>query len=107
MTAHHMGRFDRLRVSPPPEQPDYSGADLERDMDDLLHGIEAVGLFDGDGELYGLRIGKLTLTEAQVRMMLDPAHFDRIRYLDDVTLRRLREDWEQGQAEMQWEDRGC
>lgn len=105
MTAHHRHPLDRLRVSPPPEPHDYSGCDLEHDMDDMLHGIETVGLFDGDGELYGLRIGRLTLTEAQVRMLLEPAHFDRIRYLDDVTLRRLREDWEQSQAEMQWSER--
>lgn len=97
MTVHHP--LDRLRVDPPPEQPDYSGADLERDMPDLLEGYDKAGLYDGDGDLYAARIGGLTLTDAQVRQMLDPAHYARIRSLDGLALRDARADWEDAMAD--------
>jgi hypothetical protein len=93
MTAHHQHRFDRLRVDPPPEAPDYSGADLQIDAADMLDGLEVVGCYSGDGELYGLRIGALTLTEAQVRLMLGPQHFAAVQWLTTDELRRALDDW--------------
>jgi hypothetical protein len=94
MTAHHRHPLDRLRADPPPEGPDWSSAcDFEVDGADILEGLDATALYDGDGAIYGLRIGRLTLSEAQVKLMLDPAHFARIRALDAVELEQRRQDW--------------
>jgi hypothetical protein len=91
MTAHH--QFDRLHVSRPPEAPDHTGADLQLDATDMLDGLDIVGCYSGDGELYGLRIGRLTLSEAQVRQMLGPKHFARVQWLTTDELRRALDDW--------------
>jgi hypothetical protein len=74
--------------------PDWTNAcDFEVDGNDILEGLAAIALYDGDGELYGLRIGGLTLSEAQIKLMLDPAHFARIRSMDPITLETARQDW--------------
>jgi hypothetical protein len=95
MTAHHRHPLDRLRADPPPGLDDYDwrGADFETDGTDILEGLDATALYDGDGAIYGLRIGWLTLSEAQIKLMLDPAHFARIRALDAVELEQRRQDW--------------
>lgn len=96
--------YDAWRTSPP-EEPDYAGVDLELDATDMLDGLDIVGLYSGNGELYGLRIGRLTLTEAQVRQMLGPQHFARVQWLTTDELRPALDDWtaarveEQGDAE--------
>lgn len=98
-------RLDRLRADPPPELPDWTGVDFERDADDMLDGLDVTGLYSGNGELYGLRIGHLTLSEAQVRTMLGPKHFARVQWLTTDELNSARDDWaasrmeEQGDAE--------
>lgn len=100
MTAHHhTGHFDRLRVDPPPEAPDYSDADLQLDATDMLDGLEILGCYSGNGELYGMQIGHLTLTEAQVRQMLGPKHFARVQWLTTDELRRALDDWRAARIE--------
>jgi hypothetical protein len=102
MTAHHRHPLDRLRADPPPGLDDYDwrGADFETDGTDILEGLDATALYDGDGVIYGLRIGRLTLSEAQLKLMLDPAHFARIRQMDAARLNDARREW----AEQMMED---
>jgi hypothetical protein len=100
MTAHHRHPLDRLRADPPPEGPDWSSAcDFEVDGADILEGLDATALYDGDGAIYGLRIGRLTLSEAQLKLMLDPAHFARIRALDAARLDTARREWAEQMTE--------
>lgn len=85
--------YDAWRTSPP-EAPDWSSAcDFEVDGADILDGLDVTALYDGDGDLYGLRIGELTLSEAHIRKMLDPAHFASICTMDAVELEQRRRDW--------------
>ena len=96
MTAHHRHPLDRLRADPPPglDEPDWSSAcDFEVDGADIIDGLDVTALYDGDGELYGLHIGGLTLGEAQIAKMLDAAHFARIRTMGAVELEQRRQDW--------------
>jgi hypothetical protein len=95
MTGHHRHPLDRLRADPPPglDDRDWRDAYFETDGSDILEGLDATALYDGDGDLYGLRIGRLTLSEAQIKLMLDPAHFARIRTMDPMTLDTARQDW--------------
>jgi hypothetical protein len=102
MTAHHRHPLDRLRADPPAglDDADCSSADFETDGTDILEGLDATALYDGDGAIYGLRIGRLTLSEAQLKLMLDPAHFARIRTMDAARLDTARREW----AEQMMED---
>jgi hypothetical protein len=102
MTAHHRHPLDRLRADPPPglDGRDWRDADFEADGSDILEGLSATALYDGDGALYGLRIGRLTLSEAQIKLMLDPAHFARIQWMDAARLNDARREW----AEQMMED---
>ena len=93
MTAHHRHPLDRLVADTPPKMPDWTGVDFERDATDMLDGLDVTGLYTGDGELYGLRIGHLTLSEAQVRTMLGPQHFSCVQWLTTDELNAARDDW--------------
>ena len=94
MTAHHRHPLDRLRADPLPEAPDWSSAcDFEVDGADILDGLDVTALYDGDGDLYGLRIGGLTLSWNQISAMLEPDHFKRIKRMDAVELEQRRQDW--------------
>ena len=90
MTAHHRHPLDRLRADPPPEDANWTGADFEADGSDILEMLDATALYDGDGDLYGLRIGRKTFSEADLKLMLDPAHFARIQHMDAMTLDTAR-----------------
>lgn len=93
MTALH--RLDRLRADPPPGLDDrnWRDADFEMDGADILDGLDVTALYDGDGALYGLRIGGLTLSWNQIAKMLSPAHFARVQWMDADALRNARQDW--------------
>mgnify|MGYP000888433847 CR=1 FL=1 len=88
--------FDRLRADPPPglDEPDWSSAcDFEVDGADIIDGLAVTALYDGDGDIYGLRIGGLTLSWNQISAMLEPDHFKRIKRMDAVELEQRRQDW--------------
>jgi len=96
MTAHHRHPLDRLRADPPPglDDRDWSSAcDFEVDGADILDGLDVTALYDGDGDIYGLRIGGLTLSWNQISAMLEPDHFKRIKRMDAVELGQRRQDW--------------
>lgn len=85
--------YDAWVFRNPNEQPEAPDATYEVDLPDLLDGYDITGLFDADGELYAVRIGKLTLTDKQARKMLDGAHFERIRQMTPDELRAAQADY--------------
>ena len=99
--------YDSWRLYPP-DLPDYSDAELEKELPDLFYGIlgcelyaaeECTGLYDGYGNLFAVRVGKQTLPETQIRALLSPEHFARIQSLDGLELRQAINDWEEAMAD--------
>lgn len=74
--------------------------DFEMDGTDILEGVKTAALYTHNGELYGLRIGGLTLDEAHVKRMLGPAHFARVQWLTTDELNAAQADWEDYMREL-------
>jgi hypothetical protein len=91
MTAHH--HFDRLHVNRPPEAPDYSGADLETDGDDLLNWLVPVILYDGNGDLRGVRFGMVKWTNEDLLKAIGREGFSRFEHMGEGAKRRALDDW--------------
>jgi hypothetical protein len=82
--------YDAWRLRGPEDDPEWP--DFERDASDILDGLDVPGLYTGNGELYGIRLGGLTLTEDQVKRMLGPKHFARVQWLSTDELNAARDD---------------
>jgi hypothetical protein len=99
MTRLHFAGLTAIAAPFGLDDHDWRDADFETDGGDILEGLDATALYDGDGAIYGLRIGRLTLSEAQLKLMLDPAHFARIRALDAARLDTARREWAEQMTE--------